>query len=196
MLFRLVQVLALVSISVCTASLVRRQIPDGLSCSLLQLSVQLATVPDTEMNPCRSTITNFVQIPTDEYVERQDEVLTALQRICNEECLPHVLNLVDICYPSFRETLRLACATTTTAAVEASTTIGTTNTIDATNMDATSTIDATNTVDTTNTIDPINTMDSTNATTSADALQGGAPRQLGSVAVVMLIVWVSSFLKL
>lgn len=109
MLFRLVQVLALVSISVCTVPLARRQMPEGLSCSTIELTDKLATFPQ---NPslCSSAATNFAAIPADQYLERQDDVLAALRQICSEECLPHVVGLVDLCYPAFREPLGIACA--------------------------------------------------------------------------------------
>ena len=59
---------------------------------------------------CKDSTLSFTQISPDEYVERSSEVFAALNDICDEECLPYVVRLVDACYSSFRSSLELACS--------------------------------------------------------------------------------------
>lgn len=110
MAFRFVLQIALVS--VCSATLYRRQLPD-LSCSAPELLVKLESFPVDEMSgesSCKQAALNFTQIDPEEYIERRGEVFAALEEICSDDCLPYVLDLVDSCLPAFRTSLGQACA--------------------------------------------------------------------------------------
>lgn len=102
--------LALLCVSACTSasvpSIFRRQLPVGLTCGASDLSTGLAGLPTT----CRESLTAFVAIRPEQYVTRQAEVFQAIQVICSSECLPPVVDLVDICLPPYRTSLGQACA--------------------------------------------------------------------------------------
>ena len=86
----------------------KRQLPAGLACDLDVFSPLLANLP--EDNGCRPSTLAFAQINPEDYVERQEEVFGALQVICGGQCLPFVVDLVDVCFPSFQVALGQACA--------------------------------------------------------------------------------------
>lgn len=95
------------------ASVVKRQLPAGLTCSPGDLTVKLESFPldaATGQPLCKRSTIGFTLISPENYVDQQDEVFQHLQQICSENCLPSVVDLVDDCYPSFRTPLGLACA--------------------------------------------------------------------------------------
>lgn len=95
------------------ASVVKRQLPAGLTCSPADLTVKLESFPldaATGEPLCKRSTVGFTLISPEDYVDQQDEVFQHLQQICSEDCLPSVVDLVDDCFPSFRTPLGLACA--------------------------------------------------------------------------------------
>ncbi len=95
------------------AGITKRQLPTGLTCNLTTFSNSLASFPVDEMSGqsvCRESTTGFALINPEDYVERQDDVFRFLREICDPDCLPYVVDLVDVCYKSFRMPLAQACA--------------------------------------------------------------------------------------
>ncbi len=95
------------------AGITKRQLPTGLTCDLTTLSNLLASFPVDEMSGqsvCRESATGFALIEPEDYVERQDDVFRFLREICDPDCLPYVVDLVDACYKSSRMSLAQACA--------------------------------------------------------------------------------------
>lgn len=95
---------ALAFVTSAAASVTKRQLlPEA--CELPELLAKLE-----EFEPqCRESSITFTTIDPEDYVERQEEVYTALGVICNQSCLPSVADLVLSCFPSFRDSLALAC---------------------------------------------------------------------------------------
>ena len=96
--------LLLLFFSCASASIAKRQLSPG-ACELPEFSTLLE-----EMEPrCRESALTFAFIDPEDYVERQEEVFASLSIMCDQSCILSVANLVVSCFPSFRDSLALAC---------------------------------------------------------------------------------------
>lgn len=85
----------------------------SLNCSLSVFTKKLEgfpTDPVTGEHTCRGSTVNFTQISPQDYVARKEEVFALLSNICEDNCLPSVVDMVDTCLPTYRTSLGRACA--------------------------------------------------------------------------------------
>jgi len=94
----------------------RRQLPTP-DCPLPEFTQKIEATPvdqATGSRLCWYSALNFTQIPATSYVEEQERVFSLLQKICSDECLPSIADLVNSCFRAYQAPLTLACASSGT----------------------------------------------------------------------------------